>query len=114
MRIISRFKNKSAKRIAAMALIVSACSFGALGVSAASASAFTTPYYKMNCQTWVTGTTSNGACKGFGKWRMVTSCSWGFTYNSPWYIGSDFSWTYANPVTCAWGVNSITIQESVG
>jgi hypothetical protein len=113
-KIARRWNRSSARRLTAAALVVSACSLGALGTATASAATFTTPYYKMTCYT--TNSSSNGTatCKGFGKWRVAVSCNFGFTYRSYWVIGSDWSWTSASAGSCLWSVNSVWVEEAPG
>lgn len=78
--------------------------------------AFVTPYFGMNCSTWVSGSfgnyRGNASCTGTGQWFLRVDCTAGFTYDSPKALQID-PWTTStrSAGSCYWGVNSMTIVE---
>jgi hypothetical protein len=75
---------------------------------------FITHTYGMDCTTWTDGSTGYASCTGMnspGKWRVSTSCSFGFTYSSPWYYISPGETQTLSAGSCFFGVNSVTVEE---
>jgi hypothetical protein len=80
---------------------------------------FTTPVYGLDCTTSTSGSFGayygNASCRGTispGKWRVSTSCSFGFTYSSPWYYISPGELQTLSAGPCLWGVDSVTVEEA--
>jgi hypothetical protein len=89
---------------------------GTASAAPATAASFTTPYFGMNCSTWVLGSFGgyygNAKCTGTGQWYLQVSCTAGFTYNSSTALQIE-SWASStrSAGSCYWGVNSMTVKE---
>lgn len=118
-----RMRNLGAVVLAAAALgMGGAATASAQPVSTASVStdsvqaAFITPYFGMNCWTWVSGTFGNyygnATCSGTGQWFLRVDCTAGFTYDSPKALQIDATEISTRRAgSCYWGVNSMKIIE---
>ena len=114
----NRLRRGAATALSTVALVAASLSAGTATASAAPARAagFTTPYYGMNCTTWVSGSLGgyygNAQCAGVGQWYLQVSCTAGFTYNSSialqlnsWDVGT------RSAGSCYWGVSSMQVRE---
>jgi hypothetical protein len=117
-RVSGSMKTALTRRLA-VAVLASAFGFSALGITSSAEarttrSNFVTPIWQMECNTWTSADNSYGGatCAGLGKWRVVVSCSFGWTYTSLWYINSPGQTQTATAGSCWWGVDSVSIQES--
>jgi hypothetical protein len=113
-KIARPWKRKTARRRAALALMVGACSLGALGTATASAAVFTTPLYGMTCHTYTSGSNGTASCTGSGKWLVAVSCNWGQTYRSGYRVNIEwYDTSIASAGSCWWGVNSVWVEEKL-
>lgn len=109
---------KRMRSLGAVVLATAALGMGSAATASAQPvqAAFTTPYFGMNCSTWVSGSfgnyRGNATCSGTGQWFLRVDCTAGFTYDSTKALQIDPRTTNTRSAgSCYWGVNSMKIVE---